>query len=109
MPIHDLVRRQTREPARFAGLHDRGILAPGMKADINIIDFPNLALERPEMVVDLPAGGPPPDAKSPRLRCHGQGRPGHLPQWRSHRRTARRPRSRPMRPRIAAMPPVIDH
>jgi len=57
MSIPDLVRRQTREPARFAGLHDRGILAPGMKADINVIDFPNLALERPEMVVDLPAGG----------------------------------------------------
>jgi N-acyl-D-aspartate/D-glutamate deacylase len=57
MPLHDLVRRQTREPAQFAGLHDRGVLAPGMKADINIIDFPNLALERPNMVVDLPAGG----------------------------------------------------
>jgi N-acyl-D-aspartate/D-glutamate deacylase len=57
MELHDLVRRQTREPARFAGLHDRGVLAPGMKADINVIDFANLALERPEMVVDLPAGG----------------------------------------------------
>jgi N-acyl-D-aspartate/D-glutamate deacylase len=57
MPLHDLVRRQTREPARFAGLHDRGVLAFGMKADINVIDFANLALERPNMVVDLPAGG----------------------------------------------------
>lgn len=57
MDIPDLVRRQTREPARFAGLVDRGVLAPGMKADINVIDFGNLALERPKMVVDLPAGG----------------------------------------------------
>ena len=57
MSIPDLVRRQTREPARFAGLTDRGVIAPGMKADINVIDFPNLALERPEMIVDLPAGG----------------------------------------------------
>ena len=57
MSIPDLVRRQTRVPAQFAGLLDRGVLAPGMKADINVIDFPNLALERPEMVVDLPAGG----------------------------------------------------
>jgi N-acyl-D-aspartate/D-glutamate deacylase len=57
MELHDLVRRQTREPARFAGLSDRGVLAPGMKADINVIDFANLALERPNMVVDLPAGG----------------------------------------------------
>jgi len=57
MSIPDLVRRQTREPARFAGLHDRGVLAPGMKADINVIDFDHLSLDRPEMVVDLPAGG----------------------------------------------------
>jgi N-acyl-D-aspartate/D-glutamate deacylase len=57
MDIPDLVRRQTREPARFAGLSDRGVLAPGMKADINVIDFSKLALERPQMVVDLPAGG----------------------------------------------------
>jgi N-acyl-D-aspartate/D-glutamate deacylase len=57
MKLHDLVRRQTREPAQFAGLLDRGVLAPGMKADINVIDFANLALERPNMVVDLPAGG----------------------------------------------------
>ena len=57
MPLHDLVRRQTREPARFAGLTDRGVLAPGMKADINVIDFANLGLDRPEMVIDLPAGG----------------------------------------------------
>ena len=57
MSIPDLVRRQTKVPASFAGLHDRGVIAPGMKADINVIDFANLALERPEMVVDLPAGG----------------------------------------------------
>jgi N-acyl-D-aspartate/D-glutamate deacylase len=57
MSIPDLVRRQTKVPAQFAGLLDRGVLAPGMKADINVIDFPNLALERPRMIVDLPAGG----------------------------------------------------
>jgi N-acyl-D-aspartate/D-glutamate deacylase len=56
-PLEHLVRRQTREPALFAGLHDRGLIAPGMKADMNVIDFDNLALERPNMVVDLPAGG----------------------------------------------------
>ncbi len=55
--LADLVRRQTREPALFAGLTDRGLLAAGMKADINVIDFANLNLDRPEMVVDLPAGG----------------------------------------------------
>jgi N-acyl-D-aspartate/D-glutamate deacylase len=56
-PLHELVRRQTREPARFAGLNDRGVLEVGKKADINVIDFANLALERPRMVSDLPAGG----------------------------------------------------
>ena len=56
-PLEHLVRRQTREPALFAGLHDRGLIAPGMKADMNVIDFDNLVLERPNMVVDLPAGG----------------------------------------------------
>ena len=57
MSIPDLVRRQTKVPAAFAGLGDRGVLAPGMKADINVIDFPRLGLERPVMVQDLPAGG----------------------------------------------------
>jgi N-acyl-D-aspartate/D-glutamate deacylase len=56
-PLHDLVRRQSREPARFAGLNDRGVLEVGKKADINVIDFANLALERPVMIHDLPAGG----------------------------------------------------
>ncbi|MSP04293.1 MAG: D-aminoacylase [Acetobacteraceae bacterium] len=52
-----LVKRQTNDPARFAGLHDRGRIEVGLKADINVIDFENLELRRPEMVVDLPAGG----------------------------------------------------
>ncbi len=57
MSIPDLVRRQTKVPAQFAGLKDRGVVAAGMKADINVIDFPNLRLERPQMIQDLPAGG----------------------------------------------------
>jgi len=39
------------------GLHDRGVLAPGMKADINLIDYENLRFGRPEVVYDLPANG----------------------------------------------------
>src|ERR1700709_967928 len=57
MPRHVLVHLETPVQAWFAGLNDRGVRAPGMKADINVIDFANLALERPNMVVDLPAGG----------------------------------------------------
>ena len=53
----ELVRRLTSDTARAAGLADRGVLAPGMKADVNVIDFDRLALERPAMQYDLPAGG----------------------------------------------------
>jgi N-acyl-D-aspartate/D-glutamate deacylase len=47
----------TSEPARLAGLQDRGQLAVGMKADINVIDFDGLKLHVPEVTYDLPAGG----------------------------------------------------
>ena len=57
VPLPELVRRQTSDTARAAGLTDRGVLAPGLKADVNVIDFDALALERPSMVWDLPAGG----------------------------------------------------
>ena len=52
-----LVKNQTRDTARAVDLHDRGVVAPGMKADLNVIDFENLSLHAPEMVQDLPAGG----------------------------------------------------
>jgi N-acyl-D-aspartate/D-glutamate deacylase len=52
-----LIAKQTRGTAEAYGLLDRGLLAPGHKADINIIDFDALALKRPEVVYDLPAGG----------------------------------------------------
>jgi len=51
------VRRQTRDTAALYGMHDRGVLAPGMKADVNVIDLDGLALAAPEMVFDLPARG----------------------------------------------------
>jgi N-acyl-D-aspartate/D-glutamate deacylase len=57
LPIEFLVQRQTRDTASLVGFDDRGVLAPGMKADINIIDFEALSLPRPEMRYDLPAGG----------------------------------------------------
>ena len=51
------VKRQTKDTAELYGMRDRGVLAAGMKADINLIDFDNLRLHPPEMVFDLPAGG----------------------------------------------------
>ena len=52
-----LIAKQTRSTALSYGLADRGLLAPGHKADINVIDFEALQLKRPEVVYDLPAGG----------------------------------------------------
>ncbi len=55
--LEELVAKQTSETASLVGLHDRGILASGYKADINLIDFDALALHEPTVVEDLPAGG----------------------------------------------------
>ena len=52
-----LVKSQTHDTAAAVDLYDRGVLAPGMKADINVIDFDNLQVSRPEIVHDLPTGG----------------------------------------------------
>jgi len=52
-----LVKRQTHDTARAVGLNDRGVIAPGMKADINVIDFDSLQIGAPVMAFDLPAGG----------------------------------------------------
>jgi len=57
LPLEEVVRMQTRETAELYGLNDRGIIAPGMKADLNIIDFEKLRILAPEMVFDLPADG----------------------------------------------------
>ncbi|MAU61949.1 amidohydrolase family protein [Parvibaculum sp.] len=51
-----VVKSQTRDTAEAVGLLDRGLIAPGMKADVNVIDFDNLRLLPPHMVYDLPSG-----------------------------------------------------
>jgi N-acyl-D-amino-acid deacylase len=57
LPLEHLVKRQTSETADFFGFTDRGRLAPGLRADINVIDFGNLSVRKPELVHDMPAGG----------------------------------------------------
>ena len=52
-----VVQKQSRETARLFGLDDRGSLEVGQKADLNVIDFENLALRSPRLDHDLPAGG----------------------------------------------------
>ena len=56
-PLEWMVRRLTRDNARAIGLHDRGVLAPGLRADLNLIDYDRLKVQAPRVVYDLPAGG----------------------------------------------------
>ncbi|HKK52119.1 MAG TPA: amidohydrolase family protein, partial [Myxococcota bacterium] len=56
VPLEQAVSRITRETAKVYGLFDRGVIAPGYKADFNVIDFDRLSLRRPEMAFDLPGG-----------------------------------------------------
>ncbi|OSZ72262.1 amidohydrolase [Sphingomonas sp. IBVSS1] len=57
LPLERLVKAQAHDTARAVGLHDRGLLAPGLRADINLIDTAALRLHAPQVVHDLPAGG----------------------------------------------------
>jgi len=57
IPLEQAVRLQTANTAAVYGLHDRGTLEVGKKADLNVIDFDALHLHAPEMVFDLPANG----------------------------------------------------
>jgi N-acyl-D-aspartate/D-glutamate deacylase len=52
-----LIKRQTSETADFFGLGDRGRLAPGLRADINLIDYNRLQVQKPILVHDMPANG----------------------------------------------------
>ncbi|MEY3566347.1 MAG: hypothetical protein RLZ19_361 [Actinomycetota bacterium] len=52
-----VIHRQTAQTARLFGLNDRGVVAPGKRADLNIIDYENLGFDVPRMVFDLPANG----------------------------------------------------
>ena len=56
-PLEYVVRKQTLDTATLFGLSDRGVLAKGKKADVNVIDMDALTLGVPKMAYDLPAGG----------------------------------------------------
>jgi N-acyl-D-aspartate/D-glutamate deacylase len=56
LPLEVAVRMMTKDNADSIGLHDRGVVAPGYKADINVIDLEKLALGKARFVNDLPAG-----------------------------------------------------
>jgi N-acyl-D-aspartate/D-glutamate deacylase len=54
LPLEWVVRKMTAETASLYGLGDRGVVRPGLRADLNVIDHGRLALHAPEMVHDLP-------------------------------------------------------
>ena len=57
IPLEMLVKLQTADTAALVGLEDRGRIVPGLRADLNLIDWEALCLESPVMVFDLPTGG----------------------------------------------------
>lgn len=57
VPLEEVVHQISRRPSAHLGLLDRGVVAPGYLADLNIIDLAGLECAPPEVVTDLPAGG----------------------------------------------------
>ena len=57
IPLPFLVQRHCRDTARTVGLLDRGVIAPGYRGDLNVVDFERLRLHKPTIVHDLPANG----------------------------------------------------
>ena len=57
MPLEKVVHMLSGAPAALIGLHDRGRIAPGLRADLNVIDFDRLTLEPPKPVYDMPVAG----------------------------------------------------
>lgn len=57
LPLAEVTRMQTADTARAVGLFDRGLIAPGYRADLNVIDYDHLTLHAPKVAYDLPAGG----------------------------------------------------
>ena len=55
--LEKMVQRQTRKTAEMYGLTDRGLIAPGLRADLNLIDYDNLSFDMPTMAYDFPANG----------------------------------------------------
>ncbi len=68
LALEHVVHRQTRQTAELYGLSDRGLIRPGMKADLNVIDFDALRFDAPRMAYDFPAG-----ARRLVQRAHGYG------------------------------------
>ncbi|MEX2208225.1 MAG: amidohydrolase family protein [Myxococcota bacterium] len=55
--LAQMIRMQSRDTAAALGLHDRGMIRPGLRADLNVIDYDKLRLHAPQVAYDFPAGG----------------------------------------------------
>ena len=89
LSLETAVHRLTGDPAGFYGLGDRGALAPGRRADVNLIDLDRLRLHYPNRVEDLPGRRGATDPAFGRLRGdHGAG-PDRRRRWRRRRQAGR--------------------
>ena len=79
IPLERVIQMQAADTARFIGLRDRGLLKPGLRADLNIIDFDNLELLPPRMLKDLACRRSAPHAIRQRLRGDLGARRSHCP------------------------------
>jgi N-acyl-D-aspartate/D-glutamate deacylase len=70
LPLEMPVKRQTSETANFFGLTDRGRLAPGLRADVNVIDFNGMRMQKPELIHDA---GERPALRAARHGLRGDG------------------------------------
>jgi N-acyl-D-aspartate/D-glutamate deacylase len=57
LPVESVVHQITQRPAAHFGWHDRGVVAPGYLADLNVVDLDGLECAPPVITADLPAGG----------------------------------------------------
>jgi N-acyl-D-aspartate/D-glutamate deacylase len=57
IPLQRMVKAQCRDTAETVGLYDRGLIAAGYRADLNVIDYDRLTLKAPQVAYDLPTGG----------------------------------------------------
>jgi len=57
LPLEKMVKAQCRDTAETVGLYDRGLVQPGYRADLNVIDYGRLKLKAPQVAYDLPSGG----------------------------------------------------
>ena len=98
VPLETIVHKQTGANADLYGLRDRGVLKPGMRADVNVIDFERLDSPAPQHGL-RPARGRKTLYPAPhRLRRHDQPRRVGARKRRADRRAARPTRPRPPRP-----------